>query len=158
MPGFIIGAESPEKLPYLGDEFRDERIQYLWRISKSEEVLCTILVENALLTHDRKHNYKHSLCWNWEAWGKRRPPYQITAKPKCRAGEEGWFWRTHTDWGLGVSDGYHRNITEDERYKNDWKWNFDKTYELWSGGTVFYGKARCSDTKNWIEWKWLFIN
>lgn len=130
-----------------GTPEQNEVLNYAWEISQDEDFLCTILGENAQLTHDRKHNYEHSLCWTWDAWATKRPPNQkwCNAQP-----DENTFRRVHTDWAFGISDGYYRWIVEDERFFSDWKWNLEQTYKLWAGGTRFYGEAHCHVTRKLI--------
>lgn len=52
--------------------------------------------------------------------------------------ESGWY----NDWGFcGVSDFYHWDIVEDERFLSDPYWQLEQCYELYTGGTTFYGEA-----------------
>lgn len=44
-----------------------------------------------------------------------------------------------TDVGFGINSYFHPEIVNDERFWNDWKWQIDRTYQLWSGGVRFYG-------------------
>jgi hypothetical protein len=41
-----------------------------------------------------------------------------------------------------VNPGYHPGIFYDERFLSDPYWQLDKCYELYLGGTTFYGKRR----------------
>lgn len=158
MPGFVQGGTvTPKKTgkqPYLinGNEHQNLVLGRAFEISKDEEFLCTLLGENIKLTADLKHDFTHSLCWNWESWRDKQAPYQPTAQAHCRNNEAGWFWRTHTDWGFGISDGYYKRIVDDPKF-SDWEWQLEQTYTLWKGGTKFYGQQNCWYTKTLIEWK-----
>ena len=47
---------------------------------------------------------------------------------------------THgTDWGFGVNDYWHPEVVNDPKFFSDWRWQIDRVYQMWSGGTVFYG-------------------
>ena len=50
-----------------------------------------------------------------------------------------------TDMGFcGVNSYWHPEIVNDERFMTDWQWQMDTCYQLWAGGTTFYGYS----TKN----------
>jgi len=143
---------SKTKLPYLknGTDYQNTVLKHAWEISNNEDFICTILGENSQLTHDRTHNYTHQLCWTWKTWETKHPPNQRWCNGLS---EEQRFYRTHTDHGFGVSDGYYRWIVEDARYLSDWRWNLEQTHKLWKGGTKFYGQNNCWYTKTLIEWQ-----
>lgn len=128
-----------------GTKRQNEVLNYAWKISKNKDFLCTILGENIQLTHDRKHDYNHQLCWTWKAWETKHVPNQEWCWK-----QDDYFVRIHTDWGFGISDGYYRWIVEDERFTSDWKWNLEQTFSLWRGGTRFYGRQNCWFTKQEI--------
>lgn len=52
------------------------------------------------------------------------------------------YWRNgkkYWDFGLAqISEYYHPEIVNDERYFTDYKFQLDKAYELYKGWTVFY--------------------
>lgn len=58
--------------------------------------------------------------------------------------------RVHNDGAgrgfCGISYPWHKAIIEDEKF-TDPEWQLRKCYELYKGGTTFYGKSRVSITK-----------
>ena len=52
-------------------------------------------------------------------------------------------WRREPSfWFCMIDRDFHKSIVDDERFWNDWKRQIDKCYELWKGGTKFYGPSR----------------
>lgn len=143
-----------ERFPTLigGTKRQNEVLRYAWEISKSEDFIYTIMGENLMLNHDRKHNLPYFLCWNWASWNRKIAPNQAENAWKCKKGMNGWFIRKHWDWGHGVGDGYHKKIVDDPRFFSDWKWNLEQTFELWNNGTKFYGEINAFRMKKMVKW------
>ena len=48
-----------------------------------------------------------------------------------------------TDWGFcGTNDYWHKDKVNDPRFFSDPKWQLEKCYEMFKGGTTFYGYKR----------------
>jgi len=50
-----------------------------------------------------------------------------------------------------VSPYWHPGITNDPRFYSDPFWQLDKCYELYQGGTTFYGKRRLETEPNFKD-------
>jgi hypothetical protein len=50
-----------------------------------------------------------------------------------------------------INIGYHPHIVHDTRF-TDWKWQIQKCYELYKGGTRFYGLSNINKVKHHFEW------
>ena len=65
------------------------------------------------------------------------------------------YWRNgklYHDYGFcQISNYYHPTITGDARFYTDWKWQIGKCYELYIGGTTFYGLNNVHITKKRFE-------
>ena len=46
------------------------------------------------------------------------------------------------DMGFGINSYFHPEIVNDEKFWNDWKWNIDRTFQLWDSGVTFYGYSK----------------
>jgi len=59
------------------------------------------------------------------------------------------------DYGLGQISGYwHPQIVNDPKF-NNWKWEIDTVYQLYAGGTKFYGISRINDQELIDNFKWI---
>jgi len=45
------------------------------------------------------------------------------------------------DMGFGINSYFHPQIVSDTKFWNDWKWNIDRTYQLYAGNVTFYGHS-----------------
>lgn len=46
----------------------------------------------------------------------------------------------HYDYGFcQINKGYHRDVVNDPKFFTDWKWQMDRCWEKFKGGTTFYG-------------------
>lgn len=133
---FNTDVAKIETVPYIeGGGYKNERIAYAWEISEDPDFIMTLNAENGAWTHDLQHRSSYRLCWTWEAWDIGILPNQVY----CNSLEDR-FYRTHYDHGFcGTSDGYYKDIYEDERFKNDWRWQMRECYRLYKGGTRMYG-------------------
>lgn len=114
-----------EKRPYhLGSAQQQEYIDYAWDISHDPTFIYLIKAENGQISPDRKH---------------------------------GGYWRNgklYYDYGFcGISNYYHKDTVNNEKFFSDWKWQMDKCYELYKGGTTFYGRNNIPKVKKFFEWK-----
>lgn len=56
------------------------------------------------------------------------------------------------DWGLcGINDYYHGDTVRDSRFLSDREWQTRKCYELYTGGTTFYGIIRYDRDANYRQ-------
>ena len=46
------------------------------------------------------------------------------------------------DMGFGINSYFHPEIVNDDKFWNDWKWNIDRTFQLWDSGVTFYGYSK----------------
>lgn len=90
-----------------------EKIDYAYLISKGDkDFIYTLTIENDQWTINRKHGLSY-YC------------------PLTKTME--------TDWGMGISKCWHRDKVEDPRFFTDWRWHIEQAWDLYSGGTRFYG-------------------
>jgi len=47
-----------------------------------------------------------------------------------------------TDMGFGINSYFHPEIVNDPKFWNDWRWNIDRTFQLWDSGVKFYGYSK----------------
>jgi len=99
-------------------------VQYAWQLSHDVDFIYTITAENGLLTYDRKHG-KSYYC--------------------AKTGKISY------DFGFGISECYHPEIVNDPRFFSDWKWNLEQTYNLYKGGSKFYGYNQRWRVKKYFE-------
>jgi hypothetical protein len=135
--------------PFLqgGTDYQNNVLFYAWEVSRSPEFVYTIFEENTSLSHDLKHPNGYYLCWTSEALNRGVLPNQRSCMKDNNS-----FSKLHHDWGFGLSDGYYKHIVEDERFLSDWRWNIQKTFEVWNGGARFYGGDNISKAKKLITW------
>jgi hypothetical protein len=56
---------------------------------------------------------------------------------------------TGTDHGLcGINDHYHSDIIRNSKFLDDWHWQLEQCYNLYEGGTTFYGIIRYDKDPN----------
>ncbi len=125
IPPQIIEKDK-EKYPVMigGSNEQNEKIRYAWEISKDKTFIYLLKAENGLISHDRRHSIAY--------WRKGKKYY---------------------DFGFcGVSNYYHPKIVNDKRFFTDWKWQLNKCYELYKGGTTFYGRNNIWKVKKYFKW------
>ena len=89
------------------------KIDYAYLISGGDkDFVYTLTIENDNWTITRRHGLKY--------WCSRT---------------KGWSY----DWGMGISDCWHPEITNDERFFTDYRWHIEQAWKLYSGGSRFYG-------------------
>lgn len=95
------------------NEYQRHWMQVAWEISgHDKQFLYMLKAENGLLNHDRQSEVVKN--------GIREPSFGF-----CQ-----------------IHRGYHPNIVNDPRFFSDPGWQMQKCYELWTGGTAFYGHHR----------------
>lgn len=112
-----------------------EKIHYAWEVSHDPHFIYMLDAENGEWRENRKHKVSY-----WRDGGKIiRGKYM----------HAGWY----NDWGMcGFSDYYYWDIVVSNHF-SEWKWQIDKCWELYQGGTRFYGMDNIHITKNNFEWK-----
>jgi len=112
--------------PYLlqGSDKQNERVSYAWQISKDPNFIGTLDCENGKWNEDRWHD------------------------PSANT--------VGTDYGWGVNDFYHPHIVwaDGDRFFWDYKFNLDKTYELYASGTRFYCNTPSKIAKSLEKFGW----
>ena len=59
--------------------------------------------------------------------------------------EDSWgFCQLHRQW--------HSDVVDDPRFFTDWKWQIDKCFEKYKGGTVFYGAFKPERADMQLAW------
>lgn len=106
-------------------EDQNQYVRYASKISNNDlHFLATLEAENGLWTHDRLHDKSY---------------YKYSKVVHGRLMPSGWY----SDYGFcGTSNFYYWNIVEDENFLSNPQWQIEKCYELYKGGTTFYGKKR----------------
>lgn len=149
--GFVSAQQSPELTsedmgkpagqfplyPVIMDEgYKTERASYAYNISGGDKDFVKLLnSENGAWTHDDRHGVSYMLCWTWDSWNRGVLPNQEW----CWRQDEK-FSRVHYDHGFcGMSDGYKKQIVDDPRFYEDWKWQIGQCYKQYKIGTTFYG-------------------
>lgn len=46
------------------------------------------------------------------------------------------------DMGFGINSYFHPEIVTDPKFWSDWRWNIDRTYQLYANNTTFYGYSK----------------
>jgi len=109
----VAQAAEPHSC-WLTSDPSNEVVNTAWDISQSLDFLALLKAENGQFTTDRRHNQPY--------WRKGKQYY---------------------DWGAcGVSDYYHSETVNDERFFTDTKWQLEQCWRLYAGGTTFYGAKR----------------
>lgn len=130
MGHFSRGEMNPEPTGcYKIDDKYNEYVRIADRISGSDiNFLALLHAENDQWTPDRKHNKQY-----WKG-GK-------TIRGKFLPA--GYY----NDWGFcGTSDYYYWDIVSDPKFQ-DPEWQIQKCWDLYKGGTTFYGKNNIWKTK-----------
>lgn len=99
------------------NDYQKHWMQVAWQISKDKDFMYMLKAENGLLNHDRQSEVYKN--------GVREPSFGF-----CQ-----------------IHRGYHPNIVNDPKFFSDPKWQLEKCFELWKGGTAFYGFHRFKN--NW---------
>lgn len=97
-------------------------------------------------------NYGYQICGLEFAYLMKAE--QGTLDPFSKHHKSYWCKRTQSmadDYGYGVSECYHPEVTEDPRYFTDWKWNIQETCRLYKEGTTFYGKRLIPQIKHFFK-------
>jgi len=122
-----LSLTQTEILPYKKNApWTDEFLHYAYTISnKDKNFIALLACENGAITHERKHGLSY--------W---------------RNGKEYW------DFGFcGISNYYHPQIVNNPKFFTDWKWQMEQCYNLFRGGTRFYGLDRRESCEHIIEYK-----
>jgi len=115
------------------NEYQYHWTDYAWNTYKDKEFMYMLATENGLFNHDKRSNvYKDILLFNNDG------------TPLLNADGTQAFKRVYEDsWGFcQIHRYYHSDKVNDPRFLTDPQWQMDTCYELFTGGTVFYGYKR----------------
>lgn len=142
----LQGYFQLEPLVEAGEAYKDERASYAYEYSNYDKDFVLLLnAENGAWTHDSRHYSDYMLCWTWESWERGVLPNQewcnsLPYEFRSPDGRAGVWWKRHYDYGFcGMSDGYKKHITDNPKFKTDWKWQVEQCHNEYTKGTRFYG-------------------
>jgi hypothetical protein len=68
------------------------------------------------------------------------------------------YWEEDSRWYCMINRRWHKDIVDNDKFRNDWKWQLDRCNDLMKWGTAFYGRDRkIKGMKCWTYVKDRFI-